>query len=143
MPPTIAEIFNTMEYGPAPESVSTANQWLKDHGKKFELYINNQWVAPKTGKYTPALNPANGETLAQIAEAGKDDIDAAASAAAEAFKTWSKTPGHVRARYLYAIARNIQKHARLLAVLESMNNGKSVRESRDIDIPLVARHFYY
>jgi aldehyde dehydrogenase (NAD+) len=140
---TIAELFKTMEYGPAPESASTANQWLEGHQRRFELFINNQWVAPKTGAYTPAINPATSETLAQIAQAGKEDIDAAAKAASEAFKKWSKTAGHVRARYLYAIARNIQKHQRLLAVLESMNNGKSIRESRDIDIPLVARHFYH
>lgn len=140
---TIAEIFKTMEYGPAPEAPSTAKKWLENHGQRFNLFINNQWVAPQKGEYTPARNPATDEVLAQVAQAGKEDIDAAVKAATDAFQTWSKTPGHVRARYLYAIARNIQKHARLLAVLESMNNGKSIRESRDIDIPLVARHFYY
>lgn len=140
---TIAEIFKTMDYGPAPESSSTAIKWLEDHGRKFDLFVNNQWVAPKNGEYTPVHNPSNGETLAQIAQANKDDIDAAVKSATEAFATWGKTSGHVRARYLYAIARNIQKHARLFAVLESMNNGKPIRESRDLDIPLVARHFYY
>lgn len=132
-----------MEYGPAPESAATANQWLNAHERRFDLFINNQWVKPQGGEYTPALNPATGDTLAQVAQAGKEDVDAAVKAASTAFKTWSKTSGHVRARYLYAIARNIQKHQRLFAVLESMNNGKSIRESRDIDIPLVARHFYY
>lgn len=139
----IAEIFKTMAYGPAPESPDAAHQWLDDHGRQFELYINGEWVAPQGGEYMPAVNPSNGKTLGQVAVAGSDDVDAAAKAARGAFKNWSKTEGHVRARYLYAIARNIQKHQRLLAVLESMDNGKPIRESRDLDIPLVARHFYH
>ncbi len=91
----------------------------------------------------PVSNPANGEALAQVADAGAEDIDTAVKAARKAFSTWGKTPGHVRARHLYAIARTIQRHQRLLSVLESLDNGKSIRESRDIDIPLVARHFYH
>ena len=81
--------------------------------------------------------------MAETTQAGQKEVDAAVAAAREAFGTWSKTPGVVRARYLYAIARNLQKHSRLLAVLESMDNGKPIRESRDIDVPLLARHFYY
>lgn len=140
---TVAEIFKTMAYGPAPEAANAAQGWLENHNNKFDLFINNQWIAPKSGDYTAAINPATGETLAQIAEANTEDIDVAVKAAQKAAETWSKTPGHVRARHIYAIARNIQKHQRLLAVVESMNNGKSIRESRDIDIPLVARHFYH
>ncbi len=140
---TIAEIFKTMNYGPAPESAATANQWLDDHERRFDLFINNQWVAPQGGDYAPTPNPATGETLAQIAQAGKEDIHAAAKAARDAFKSWSKLSGHTRARYLYAIARNIQKHQRLFAVLESLDNGKPIRESRDLDLALVVRHFYY
>lgn len=139
----LKEIFQTMEYGPAPESAATAKQWLAAHAAHFDLFINNQWVKPQSGSHTPVINPATGETLAQVAEANAADIETAVQAARAAFPAWSKTPGHARARYLYAIARNIQKHQRLFAVLESMNNGKSIRESRDLDIPFVVRHFYY
>lgn len=140
---SVAEIFKTMAYGPAPEAPDAVYAWLDAHNRKFDLFINNQWVAPKEGKYFESHSPATEEALAQVASAGKDDIDEAVSAARKAFTTWSKTPGHVRARYVYAIARSIQKHARLFAVLESLDNGKPIRESRDIDIPLVIRHFYH
>lgn len=139
----ILEIFKTMEYGPAPEAPDAVKAWLDEHGRKFGLFINNEWVTPKGAKFYPSVNPSNGELLAETTQAGQKEVDAAVGAAREAFKSWSKTPGVVRARYLYAIARNIQKHSRLLAVLESMDNGKPIRESRDIDVPLLARHFYY
>ncbi len=139
----ILEIFNTMEYGPAPEAPDAVNAWLDEHGRKFGLFINNEWVTPKGAKFYPSYNPSNGELLAETTQAEKKDVDAALAAARIAFKSWSKTPGVTRARYLYAIARNLQKHHRLLAVLESMDNGKPIRESRDIDVPLLARHFYY
>ncbi len=138
----ITEIFETMEYGPAPEASTLAQGWLKEH-QPFNLFINNQWVQPISGQYLESTNPATGKALARVASAHKDDVDAAVGAARAAFASWSKTPDHVRARYLYAIARTIQKHARLLAVLEALDNGKTIRETRDIDIPLVARHFYY
>ncbi|RIK23604.1 MAG: aldehyde dehydrogenase, partial [Anaerolineae bacterium] len=102
-----------------------------------------EWVTPKAAKYYSSYNPSTGELLAETAQAEKKDVDAAIAAARAAFETWSETPGVVRARYMYAIARNIQKHHRLLAVLESMDNGKPIRESRDVDVPLLARHFYY
>lgn len=140
---TVAEIFKTMAYGPAPESPDAANAWLDEHERKFQLFINNEWVAPGAGDYYDNFNPATGNLLAKTAQAGQADVDAAVSAARAAFETWSATPGHIRARHLYAIARHIQKHHRLLAVIESMDNGKPIRESRDIDVPLVARHFYY
>lgn len=139
----ILEIFNTMEYGPAPEAPDAVKAWLDEHNRKFGLFINNEWVTPKGAKFYSSINPSNGELLAETTQAGQKEVDAAVSAARTAFKTWSKTPGVTRARYLYAIARNIQKHSRLLAVLESMDNGKPIRESRDIDVPLLARHFYY
>ncbi|MYE27110.1 MAG: aldehyde dehydrogenase family protein, partial [Chloroflexi bacterium] len=103
----------------------------------------NNWVAPAEGSYLTISNPARGETLAQAADASAIDIDAAVSAARAAYETWSALRPHQRARHLYAIARNMQKHARLLAVVESLDNGKPIRESRDIDVPLAARHFYY
>ncbi len=140
---TVSEIFETMAYGPAPESPAAAHAWLDEHKRKFGLFINNEWVEPGSKKYFDSTNPATGEKLARTAQADQAEVDAAVEAAREAFKAWSKLSGHARARHLYAIARHIQKHHRLLAVLESMDNGKPIRESRDIDVPLVARHFYY
>ena len=139
----LMEIFETMDYGPAPESPAAVNAWLEAHDRKFGQFINNQWVMAENVDFYPSMNPATGEMLAETSQAGQDEVDQAVAAARKAFSSWSKTPGHVRARYLYAIARNIQKHSRILAVLESMDNGKPVRESRDIDVPLLARHFYY
>ncbi|MFL5690575.1 MAG: aldehyde dehydrogenase family protein [Ktedonobacteraceae bacterium] len=138
----VMDIFETMEYGPAPEAAAPALAWLKER-QPFGLFINNQWVKPASGKYLDSINPASTKPLAQVAAANSTDVDAAVAAARTAFTSWGHTPGHVRARYLYAIARHIQKHSRLLAVLESLDNGKSIRETRDLDIPLVARHFYY
>ncbi len=138
----VMEIFETMEYGPAPEAAAPGLAWIKEHSP-FGLFINNQWVKPASGQYIDSINPATSKPLAKVAAANSADVDAAVAAARTAFETWGKTPGHVRARYMYAIARHIQKHSRLLAVLESLDNGKPIRETRDIDIPLVARHFYY
>ncbi|HEY9152886.1 MAG TPA: aldehyde dehydrogenase family protein [Anaerolineales bacterium] len=139
----LLEIFKTMEYGPAPESPSAVNAWLDEHNRKFGLFINNEWVTPKGAKYYASHDPSNGELLAETVQAGQKEVDSAVAAARTAFESWSKTPGVIRARYMYAITRNIQKHHRLLAVLESMDNGKPIRESRDIDVPLLARHFSY
>ena len=136
-------IFESMEYGPAPESPAAVVAWLDDHRRKFGLFINNEWITPEAAQYYPSYDPASGELLAETVQAGQDEVDQAVAAARQAFNTWSAAPGKIRARYLYAIARNIQKHHRLLAVLESMDNGKPIRESRDIDVPLLARHFYY
>ena len=138
----VIEIFETMDYGPAPEGAAPGLAWIKEH-EPFGLFINNQWVKPASGQYIESINPATGKPLTKVAAANSADVDAAVAAARAAFETWSKAPGHVRARYMYAIARHIQKHSRLLAVLESLDNGKPIRETRDIDIPLVARHFYY
>ncbi|MBN2388208.1 MAG: aldehyde dehydrogenase family protein [Anaerolineales bacterium] len=140
---TLLDVFQSMDYGPAPESPAAVNAWLDEHGRKFGLFINNQWVKPRGAKTYPSLDPSNGELLAETTQAGPKEVDAAVAAARQAFNSWSRTPGGVRARYLYALARNIQKHHRLLAVLESMDNGKPIRESRDIDVPLLARHFAY
>src|SRR5437667_1109543 len=139
---SVMEIFETMEYGPAPEDAAPGLAWIKEHSP-FGLFINNQWVKPASGQCIDSINPATGKPLAKVAAANGADVDVAVAAARTAYETWGKTPGHVRARYMYAIARHIQKHSRLLAVLESLDNGKPIRETRDIDIPLVARHFYY
>ncbi len=140
---SIAEKFVSMEYGPAPEDSKEANLWLERHGRRFELFIGGAWHAPASGEYFDTLDPSNGEKLAEVAQGGVVDIDAAVRAARAASTEWQALTPHSRARYLYALARLVQKHSRLLAVLETMDNGKPIRESRDIDIPLVARHFYH
>ena len=141
--PQLTTLFQTLPYGPAPESADAADAWLDAHERKFDLFINNAWTAPAEGNTLTVSNPARGQTLAQAADATAPDIDAAVKAARAAYQRWSNLSPHQRARHLYAIARNIQKHARLLAVVESLDNGKPIRESRDIDVPLAARHFYY
>lgn len=139
----VKSIFNTMEYGVAPESATAAHEWLQMHESKFNLFIDGKWVTPSSKKYFQSVNPANKKVLAEIAEASTADVNKAVAAAKKALPKWVKLGSHGRARYLYAIARQIQKHARMFAVLESMDNGKPIRESRDIDIPLAARHFYH
>jgi len=141
--PNVTEIFETLDYGPAPESASLVTDWLEARQGGFTMYVGGQWVKPESGEWFDAANPATGEPIARIAQAGAADVDAAVAAARAAFPDWSGRSGHERARYLYAIARGIQKHARFFSVLESLDNGKPIRESRDIDIPLVARHFYH
>jgi aldehyde dehydrogenase (NAD+) len=139
----IKEIYKSMPYGPAPESAGQANDFLEAHNRQFELFINGEWRAPNTGKYFESFNPANKQPIAKVAEANEQDVDAAVKAAQNALPNWVAMGGHQRARYLYALARQIQKHSRLFAVLETLDNGKPIRETRDIDIPLVARHFYH
>ena len=139
--PSVTEILDTMEYGTAPESNAHAAEWLKAHAKGFGHFINGAFT--KAGKTFDVANPANGQTLARVSQGSAADVDAAVKAARKAFASWSKLSGHERAKHLYAIARIIQKRERFLSVLETMDNGKPIRESRDIDIPLVARHFYH
>jgi aldehyde dehydrogenase (NAD+) len=140
---SIAEKFATMEYGPAPEDPKEATSWLDRHERRFEHFINGAWQKPSAGGYFDTFDPSNGEKLASAAQGSAADVDAAVKAARAASPQWQTLTPHARARYLYAIARQIQKHSRLFAVLETMDNGKPIRESRDIDIPLVARHFYH
>jgi aldehyde dehydrogenase (NAD+) len=140
---SIAEKFVAMEYGPAPEDSKEALAWLDHHKRRFGHFINGTWLKPAAGEYFDTADPSTGEKLASVAQGSAADIDAAVKAARAAFPKWQALTPHVRARYLYALARQVQKHSRRLAVLETMDNGKPIRESRDIDIPLVARHFYY
>jgi aldehyde dehydrogenase (NAD+) len=139
----VAEIFETLEYGPAPEAAAPVNAWLAAHERRFGLFINGAWREPADGEYFDSVNPATAAPLARIAQAGPADVNAAVEAARAALEPWQRLGSHGRARYLYALARQIQKQSRMFAVLESMDNGKPIRESRDIDIPLVARHFYH
>ena len=138
----IKPLLANLDYGPSPEEDSHARAWLKKHDGRFGQYIGGAFT--KAGAATfPVINPANGEKLAEVGKAGKTEVDAAVAAAAKAFKSWSALSGGARARHLYALARHIQKHSRLLAVLETMDNGKPIRETRDLDVPLAVRHFYH
>ncbi len=140
---SIAEKFYTMEYGAAPEDPREAVAWLDRHHRRFEEFIGGAWVKPASGEYMTTSDPSSGDPIAEVAKGNADDVEAAVSAARKAFPAWQALGGHQRARYLYALARQVQKHSRRLAVLETIDNGKPIRESRDIDIPLVARHFYH
>jgi len=140
---SVAEKFMSMDYGPALEDPREALHWLDAHGRRFGHFINGGWQPPAAGQYFETTDPSTGETLASIAQGSAADVDAAVKAARGALPLWQSLTPHARARYLYAFARQIQKHSHRLAVLETMDNGKPIRESRDIDIPLVARHFYY
>src|SRR5471030_3033691 len=139
--PTIKEILNTMDYGPAPESQKEAQAWLEQHSRTFGLFIDNAWSAP--GELFASTNPADASKLADLTQATGADVDRAVEAARRAQPGWQALGGHGRARVLYALARLLQKHSRLFAVLETLDNGKTIRETRDIDMPLAARHFYY
>lgn len=140
---TTKEIFETMEYGPALESRQFADEWLDKHDRQFDLFIDGKWQPAKKGGHFECNSPSTKEVLAKAAEASKEDVDAAVDAAKKALPGWAALGGHGRARYLYALARQVQKHSRLFAVLESLDNGKPVRESRDMDVPAVARHLYH
>lgn len=140
---TVREKFESMDYSPAPESRANVDKWLEANGHSFGLFVDGEWVKPKGAKSFATYSPATGEKLADLTEAGQDDVDNAVAAARKAQGKWALIGGHGRAKYLYALARLVQKHSRILAVIESLDNGKPIRESRDIDIPLVARHFYH
>ena len=129
----------TWEYAPAPESTGIVR--LED---RYGLFVNGEFVEPKSGKWFTTINPATEEPLAEVAEAGAEDVGLAVDAARDAYELrWSSFPGSERAKYLYRIARQLQERAREFAVLESMNGGKPIKESRDIDLPLAAAHFFY
>ncbi|MFA7432765.1 MAG: aldehyde dehydrogenase family protein [Gemmobacter sp.] len=138
---SVRDIFESMDYGPAPESSAPALDWIAGHGGRFGHWIGGGFTAPGEGFAT--RNPATGAVLAEVTQGTGADVAKAVAAARRAASGWARTSGHARARVLYALARLVQKHARLFAVLETLDNGKPIRESRDIDIPLVARHFYY
>ncbi len=130
-------------YGPAPESDQKVREWLDQHNRRFRHFVNGSWTAANPHQLGVALCPATKQVMAEVAHGTEEDVNQAVSAAQLAFPRWSASSGYERARYLYAIARALQKNARMFAVLESLNNGKTIRETRDIDIPLAIRHFYY
>ncbi len=137
----IREILSTMDYGPSPEARDHVSAWLAKHEAGFGQFISGRFGEP--GALFEIFNPATGERIARATRGATADVDAAVKAARKAFGPWSALSGHERARHLYALARHVQKRERFLAVLESIDNGKPIRESRDIDVPLVARHFYH
>jgi aldehyde dehydrogenase (NAD+) len=138
---SVREIYDTMAYGPAPEGDKPAQEWVAKHDAKFGHFIGGAWTKPSNT--FDVMNPATGTKIAVVSEGSKRDVDAAVKAARKALPAWQALGGHGRARYLYALARAVQRNSRLLAVLESIDNGKSIRETRDIDVPLVARHLYH
>ena len=139
---SVKDAFDSMSWGPAPESAGLANAWLDRHGRRFGHFIGGQFDQPGPDTFA-TTNPATGTELARITQGSDEDIDRAVAAARTARADWAGLGGHGRARHLYAMARHLQKQSRLFSVLESLDNGKPIRESRDIDIPLVARHFYH
>lgn len=139
--PTIKEILQTMDYGPALETTKEALAWLDQHGRRFGLFIDNAWT--EASETFATNNPADGSELAQVTQATSDDVERAVQAARRAQPGWVALGGHGRAKIMYALARLLQKHARLFAVLETLDNGKTIRETRDADLPLAARHFYH
>lgn len=138
--PKVSQIMDSMEYGPAPEDASAVRDWLRERGR-FGHFIAGRFTKP--GQTFATRDPATGDELAQVSQGTARDVLTAVRAARRAERSWGALPGHDRARFLYAIARTIQKRERFLAVLETLDNGKPIRESRDIDIPLVVRHFYH
>lgn len=135
----VLDFTSVWEYSPAPESTDHINL-----EKRYDLFINGEFVAPKSRKYFKTVNPANGKKLADVAEASKADVNLAVKAARTAYdKFWSKMPAKERGKYIFRIARMIQERAREFAVIETLDGGKPLRESRDVDIPLVSAHFFY
>jgi aldehyde dehydrogenase (NAD+) len=138
---SVRDAFESMAWGTAPESPTLANEWFDRHDRRFGQFINGAWTAP-SDTFT-VINPATGKEIAQVTQGSNADVDSAVAAARAALPAWKALGGPGRARWLYAIARGMQRNSRLFSVVESLDNGKPIRESRDIDIPLVARHFYH
>jgi len=139
----VSMLFKNLEYGPAPESPKIAYEWLDSHERKFGHFVNGKWIHPEGRKEVQCKSPATGEVLATTIQGTVDDLNEGVKAARTAYDSWSKLSCHVRARYIYSIARHVQKHMRLISVVESLDNGKPIRETRDFDVPTVARHLYH
>jgi len=139
--PSVAQVFESMAYGPALEDDSQMRAWLDSHERDLGMFINGSWVKGDRPR-SDSVAPATKELLACTVDGSNKDVDAAVAAARAAYPEWSGLSGHARARHLYSIARHLQKQHRLLAVVEAMDNGKTIRETRDADVPLGIRHFY-
>lgn len=140
---TVSENFKAMDYGPSLENDDNVRDWLLANDATFGQFINGEWVLDDKNTRIKTHSPATGELLGSITQANRQEIDLAVKSATAAQKKWWALGGHGRAKYLYALARLLQKHSRFLAVLESLDNGKPIRESKGGDVPLAARHFYY
>ena len=140
---TILESFEKLDYSEALESSSEAQKWLEENGRRFGQFINGKFVNQKDANLIASLDPSNGDLLANIEVASKSQLNDAVKSARKAQPGWQSLGGHGRAKVLYALARLLQKNSRLISVLETLDNGKPIRESRDIDIPLAIRHFYH
>src|SRR3989338_160291 len=137
--PHALEFGKKWDYAPAPESTSYVKL-----APRHELFINGKWVAPQSGKYFKTINPANEEVLSEIAEAGEADVDRAVAAARTAFeKVWSRIKPSERAKYIFRLARQLQEKMREMAIVETMDNGKPIKETRDFDVPTAAAHLFY
>jgi len=142
--PSVTSLFASMEYGPANESRKVADAWLDKHQRHFGLFINNEWVHPDGGRKTyETKSPGSGEVLAATTQGTAEDVEVAVGAARAAQAGWAGLTGHERAKHLYSLARHVQKHSRLVAVVEALDNGKSIRETRDADTAVVVRHLYH
>ena len=139
----IIKNYKNIKYGSALEDNTEVLKWIKEINNPNKNYINGQWISSNTKKSIKVINPATKSKLFNLNISSKEDINKAVKAAKKAYPKWSKLSSFKRSKYLYALARLIQKHSRFLSVLESIDNGKPIRETRDIDIPLVIRHFYY
>ncbi|MBC2864271.1 aldehyde dehydrogenase family protein [Streptomyces mexicanus] len=135
---TIEKRSSAFEYAPAPESRA-----IVDIAPSYGLFIDGEFIEAADGKVFKTLSPSTEEVLSEVAQAGEADVERAVKAARKAFETWSALPGSERAKYLFRIARIVQERSRELAVLETLDNGKPIRETRDADLPLVAAHFFY
>jgi len=140
--PSIPDLLETLEYGPAPESAERALAWIEAHGGRFGHFIGGEWSVPGPERFV-THNPATGQGLAEVTQGSEEDVARAVAAAAAAFPAWRDAPASTRSRLLYGLGRLVQRHARLFAVLETLDSGKPIREARDIDVPLVARHFHH
>lgn len=140
---TLTQEFEQLNYSQALESDSQAQEWLQKNQRRFGHYINGEFVSQTDAPVIDVYNPATSDLLAQIEVASSEQVDKAISCARKAQPSWWAIGGFGRAKILYALARNLQKYARLAAVLETLDNGKPIRESRDADIPLAIRHLYH
>ena len=135
--------FQNISYGPATEASNEVNSWIKNLKNPNNLFINGKFVKSSSSKKLNIINPSSNKKIASLSIASKKDVNAAVNAAKKAHVKWAKLSSFKRSKYLYALARLIQKNSRFISVLETIDNGKPIRETRDIDIPLVSRHFYY
>ena len=133
----VLQNFKNIKYGPAPEDDTEVLRWIKNLSGSNKNYIDGKWISSKNSKKIQIINPSNKKKLFKLSISSKNDVDYAVNAANKAHPKWTKISSYKRSQFLYALARLIQKHSRFLAVLETVDNGKPIRETRDIDIPLV------